>query len=89
MVGMNGGECQGENVLYEMECLKCKENKKITSYIGESSRTGHARGSNHIQDLLKKREGKPLWTHSTEEHGGVLQPGGPGEGDGPGRVAPL
>ena len=22
-------------------------------------------------------------------HGGVLQPGGPGEGDGPGRVAPL
>ena len=70
--GGEGGECQGENVLYEIVCLKCKGNNKITSYVGESSRTGHRRGANHVQDLLKKREGKPLWVHSYEEHNGIL-----------------
>ena len=71
--GGEGGECQGESVLYEITCLKCKEIKKITSYVGETSRTGHARGDNHVQDLLHRREGKPLWEHSQEEHGGLLQ----------------
>ena len=46
----------------------------MTTYIGESSRTGHARGNNHLKDLLKRREGKPLWVHSEEEHRGELKP---------------
>ena len=45
----------------------------ISSYMGESARTGHRRGSNHIQDLLNKKEGKPLWEHSREVHEGELK----------------
>ena len=42
--GGEGGECQKENLLYEITCLKCKQEKVVTVYVGESSRTGHRRG---------------------------------------------
>ena len=29
--GGEGGECQGENLLYEIQCLKCKELSKVTT----------------------------------------------------------
>ena len=45
----------------------------ITSYVGESSRTGHRRGANHANDLVGRREGKPLWDHSVDKHGGKLE----------------
>ena len=53
-------------------CLKCKEKNRVVEYVGESSRTGFDRGDNHLVDLRSEREGKPLWQHSQEEHGGLL-----------------
>ena len=44
----------------------------MTSYMGESSRTGFMRGEDHVEDLQAKRDNKPLWEHSREAHGGVL-----------------
>ena len=72
MVG-DRGECQKENVLYEITCLQCKQEHLVSSYVGESTRTGHRRGDNHVKDLLNKREGKPLWEHSKEFHEGKLK----------------
>ena len=46
-----GGDCQSENVLYEIVCLACKKEAKVTSYIGESSRTGQA----HPRFMEKER----------------------------------
>ena len=61
--------------MYEVTCLKCKDNKMNTVYVGESANTGQCRGENHLSDLRRKRSGKPLWDHSEEEHGGGLQSG--------------
>ena len=73
--GGEGGDCQKESVLYEITCLKCKEAMKSTIYVGESARTGQCRGEDHLSDLRSKRQGKPLWTHSEEDHDGKLQNG--------------
>ena len=40
--------------------------------MGESARTGHKRGENHINDLLHRKEGKPLWVHSRDMHDSKL-----------------
>ena len=51
----------------------CKKKGKEVVYVGESARTGQMRGEDHLTDLGTKREGKPLWQHTDEEHGGVAR----------------
>ena len=58
--------------MYKLTCLRCKETGTKTCDVGESARTGHKHGEDHLEDLEGKREGKPLWNHSREEHAGQL-----------------
>ena len=58
-------------MLYEIQCLKCRANKKETIYVGESARTGQCRSGDHLSDLKGRIEGKPLWCHSVEDHEGM------------------
>ena len=74
--GGEGGDCQQESVLYLISCLKCKEKGNVVEYVGESSRTGHRRGADHLADLRNGRIGKPLWDHAEEAHGGDKETGG-------------
>ena len=55
MVGGEGGNCQQESVLYLISCLKCKAKGDVVEYVGESSRTGHRRGTEHLADLRNGR----------------------------------
>ena len=53
-----------------MSCLKCKKEGVTAEYVGQSARTGQRRGCEHLEDLRGKKNGKPLWDHSLESHGG-------------------
>ena len=46
-----GGECRKEGVVYEITCMKCKEEGVTAEYVGQSARTGQRRGCEHLEDL--------------------------------------
>ena len=45
----NGGNCKKNEILYVIECKKCGD-----KYPGETSRNGHTRGLEHIEDSESK-----------------------------------
>lgn len=65
----NGGDCRRNEIVYEIKCKQCED-----SYIGETSRNGHARGIEHVQDSKsgskKKQEESVLLRHRREKHEG-------------------
>ena len=41
----NGGNCKLNGMVYKIQCKECND-----KYIGETSRNGHSRGLEHVQD---------------------------------------
>ena len=55
-------------VVYCIECNKCKATGECSQYWGESARTAHDRGSEHLRGLKNKAEGSALWAYHVEIH---------------------
>ena len=72
MIGQtkNGGDCKRNEILYVIECKKCKD-----QYYGETARNGHTRGIEHLEDSesqnQEKREKSVLLRHMQEKHDGT------------------
>ena len=57
------GNCRRENITYKIQCSKCD-----CVYIGETSRTGHYRGRQHMALLVRKDHDSVLWRHTQDTH---------------------
>ena len=55
-----GGNCKKNEIVYEIECKECGD-----KYPGETSRNGHTRGIEHVQDSE---------SNEIEKQGSVLAP---------------
>ena len=71
MNGDGSQNCFDKNVVYQISCLNCSEKKEAALYIGQTSRSLHERGVEHLQGLIKKQEDSPLFKHVSEVHQGV------------------
>ena len=60
--------CNSNNVGYRWRCLKCKERDITKIYEGETGRSARIRGSEHVNDLLKKRKNSVLFKHISSNH---------------------
>ena len=62
-----GGDCRRNEILYRITCKECKD-----YYLGETSRNGHTRGIEHIEDAQsqneERREKSVLLRHMKEKH---------------------
>ena len=64
-----GGNCKKNEILYVIECKECGD-----KYPGETSRNGHTRGIEHLEDSesndAERREKSVLLRHMLEKHNG-------------------
>jgi hypothetical protein len=73
--GSKGG-CQGGNIGYQHQCMKCDEDKDdrgqgtLALYYGESSKSGYKRGLQHAEGLMKEREDNVMYKHMSIHHEG-------------------
>ena len=65
----SNGDCRKRNILYQTFCLECKKMGKDSLYIGESSRSGYERGSEHQYDHRTEAEDSHMFLHQEQEHG--------------------
>ena len=72
--GGKGGECRVESVVYQIQCMVCKEREKRRVYIGETGRSGYERGTDHWNDWRRKLKGSFLHKHDVLDHEGTLRP---------------
>ena len=65
----NGGNCRKNGITYKITCKDCQD-----SYIGETSRNGHSRGIEHVNDAESnnkdEQERSVLLRHMREKHDG-------------------
>ena len=68
------GDCNIEGIVYQIQCLKCKEQNINSLYIGESSRSAYVRGKQHLEAAkkpnIKGHESNALAKHLIEYHEG-------------------
>ena len=62
------GKCGKQGVVYSITCETCREQGLTCQYWGESARTGHDRGLEHLNDLRSRRETNALVKHWMEHH---------------------
>ena len=62
--------CYKRNCVYEIVCNLCeKQDPKVRSvYVGESNRSGHERGREHLDDMLSYRESSHMLKHLLQYH---------------------
>ena len=65
--------CTSESIGYTVECGTCRLNGVRRIYIGESSRSGHQRGNEHLKDIEDGNIKHPMVQHFFEEHCGRRQ----------------
>ena len=67
LIGKNpkGGNCRTNEIVYEITCKQCGN-----VYIGESSRNGHTRSIEHMEQMLRNDESSVLMRHRREKHNG-------------------
>lgn len=75
IVHANGGrgQCSREGAVYKGSCVTCKEEKsKDAVYIGETGRSGYARGKEHLTAIKKpvKYKSNAFAKHILEHHAG-------------------
>ena len=81
--------CRKRNILYESECLLCKEDKKVVKagkdmervqmdgkgvYVGESSRSLYERAKEHVADRINNREESHQVKHWISSHEDLKSP---------------
>ena len=74
ITGDEKGDCMKRNILYETNCIKCKESGKEMVYVGESARTSYERGREHLDDYKKAKEDSHMEKHAQTEHLGEEKP---------------
>ena len=60
-----------QNITYRIVCNHCTKEGRKSEYIGESSRTGYYRGTDHFNALTNKDQTNPLVEHWQDSHQGV------------------
>ena len=68
--GKDKGMCRKRNIVYKVECTRCKLEGKSSTYWGETARNGQLRGGEHVKDLEKQREGSHMLRHLLDAHQG-------------------
>ena len=63
-----------ESLNYEMDCITCRLQGRVRRYYGESSRSLHRRGKEHLAEIEGGAVSHPLVAHFWVEHGGRRQP---------------
>ena len=56
------------NIVYSNQCLDCKDNGRVSIYLGESSRSAYERGGDHVNDYKSKKEDSHILKHQMSEH---------------------
>ena len=74
MTGDEKGDCMKRNIVYETNCIRCKENGKESIYVGESARTSYERGKEHQDDYQKEKADSHMEKHAQTEHPGEGKP---------------
>ena len=64
------GKCWDQSITYSIECNTCKARGKNTKYFGESGRTGHDRGKDHVLAISKGDTKNACAKHQMEHHQG-------------------
>ena len=62
------GDCWTAGVTYSLTCNLCKKEGIVARYEGESSRSCHTRGAQHLKNLEARKSGTPLGDHSNTYH---------------------
>ena len=75
--------CTNRNALYETWCANCEESEKekqdqktgkkkseirMVKYVGETARSCHERGGEHLEDMLKFRTSSHMLKHCLSSH---------------------
>ena len=64
------GQCKIRNIVYKIECTRCKKEGKQSTYWGETARNAQLRGKEHVKDLETQRDGSHMMNHLNSEHQG-------------------
>ena len=64
------GPCDVAGVTYNIVCKECV--LVIAKYIGHTSHTGYSRGTEHLEDLKKKRVSCRTYQHAIDKHDGNI-----------------
>ena len=66
------GSCNRESVVYKGTCLTCKDNGENSVYKGETSRSAHVRGKQHMEAIrdYSKHVNNAFGKHIRDEHAG-------------------
>ena len=67
------GLCFKRNMVYKDICLPRRDEKRISRYIGESSRSLYERGLNHREDAKGKKDLSHIRSHVEEVHPEMLE----------------
>ena len=66
-------KCTTEGIAYVMECWTCRLAGKSYRYIGETSRSGHQRGTEHWKEIVAGKKTHPMVEHFSDHHEGQQQ----------------
>ena len=67
------GNCRTSGVVYTISCVDCETVGKTVMYIGQTARSGFARGKEHLTQLESRRaDDSRMYGHAEEVHGGVI-----------------
>ena len=66
--GENPGDCRVRSVVYNNTCLKCKEEGRVTKYVGETARTMRERSVEHQADALNHKQTSHMRDHVVDSH---------------------
>ena len=54
--------------MYTLTCLQCQQEGISAHYIGESGRSGHQRGTDHLRGAKKRDPKNPMVRHGEDHH---------------------
>ena len=60
--------CFKRNIVYKSSCVLCRKEGKESVYIGESSRSSHERGAEHLDDYNKSKQDSHMRKHTETDH---------------------
>ena len=64
----NNIDCKSTNIGYSISCKLCKERGKEVSYEGESARSAHLHGNEHLSAFRNKTKTSVMYKHVMNKH---------------------